>query len=279
MSSVRVRGRRHQALILILLLSMVGTGVGVARWSPLRTSLGLAPAVTSSPQSTPTPVLSKEYIYVGGRLIATEEPGASVGGPAPTNLVATATAETTTAVVRVTLSWTAPAGAVSHYQVERSQSLTGPSVTLAPNPTGTTFLDETVSGETAYLYRVRAVFTSGANSDYSNRDLATTVIFSDDPLARAVTTVKAEHLDQLRRAVNAVRATSGLAAATWTNAAQAGVVIRAVHVEELRTNLDQALSALGIPLAPYTDPSSSLPGLTGVTIKKEHVQELRDRVK
>ncbi len=274
MSSVRVRSRRHQALILILLLSMVGTGVGVARWSPLRTTLGLAPAVTSSPQSTPTPVLSKEYIYVGGRLIATEEPGASVGGPAPTNLVATATAMT-----QVTLSWTAPAGAVSHYQVERSQSLTGPSVTLAPNPTGTTFLDETVSGETAYLYRVRAVFTSQANSDYSNRDLATTIIFSDDPLVRAVTTVKAEHLDQLRRAVNAVRATSGLAAATWTNAAQAGVVIRAVHVEELRTNLDQALSALGIPLAPYTDPSSSLPGLTGVTIKKEHVQELRDRVK
>ena len=40
---------------------------------------------------------------------------------------------------------------------------------------------------------------------------------------------------------------------------------------KLRTNLDQALSALGLPVSSYTDPS-----LSGVTIYRVHIEELRD---
>jgi hypothetical protein len=42
----------------------------------------------------------------------------------------------------------------------------------------------------------------------------------------------------------------------------------------MRSNLDAALTALGITTSAYTDPS-----LTGIAIKKVHVDEVRQRVK
>jgi hypothetical protein len=50
--------------------------------------------------------------------------------------------------------------------------------------------------------------------------------------------------------------------------------IQAVHITELRTNLDAALNALNLNPGPYTDPS-----LTGILIRKVHVDEVRQRVK
>jgi hypothetical protein len=43
----------------------------------------------------------------------------------------------------------------------------------------------------------------------------------------------------------------------------------------LRTKLDEALSALNLPVASYTDPALS----SAVAIKAVHFQELRERVK
>ncbi len=74
--------------------------------------------------------------------------------------------------------------------------------------------------------------------------------------------------------MNAVRATAGLGAATWTDASAQGVAIKAVHLQELRTNVDQALSTLGFATQPYTDPN-----LIGIGVKKTHIEELRQRVK
>jgi hypothetical protein len=79
---------------------------------------------------------------------------------------------------------------------------------------------------------------------------------------------------ELRQAVNAIRAAANLSAATWTDATlNSSVNVRAVHLEELRTNLDQALTALGLPVSSYTDAA-----LSGVLIKKVHLDELRQRV-
>jgi hypothetical protein len=176
---------------------------------------------------------------------------------------------------RVTLNWAASAGTVHHYQIERSQS--GTAFTILPGTTTTTtFTDTTVAANTAYLYRVCAVDAAGNRSLYTNLDLATTVIFADDPLLVAATTVKAQHLTELRQAVNAVRALAGLPAAAWTDLSPAGVVIKAVHLQELRTSLDQALIALTRTTAVYTDPTLT-PSTTQV--KAVHFQELRQRVK
>ncbi len=189
---------------------------------------------------------------------------------APSNLVATATSTT-----QVSLTWTASTGGtVDHYRVERSQSSGAPFIPLQASPAGTNFTDTTATSGVAYLYRVCAVDAAGNLSAYSNTDLATAITFTDDPLTSGVTVIKAQHLMELRQAVNAVRATANLTAAGWTDIAPQGIAIKAVHLQELRTNLDQALSTLGMTTPPYTDPN-----LVGVGVKKIHVEELRQRVK
>jgi uncharacterized protein YkwD len=182
---------------------------------------------------------------------------------APSGVTATATAST-----QVQVTWNAVTGATS-YEVHRRNP--GGSFTLRGTSLTTSFTD-TASANTAYLYRVRAVNAAGSSGD-SASDLATTVLYTNDPLASGIA-VKAIHLAELRTAVSAVRAQAGLSAGTYTDAAATGVVIKAVHITELRSQLDAAMSALGLTTGGWTDAS-----LSGVRIKTTHVQEIRNRVK
>ena len=122
---------------------------------------------------------------------------------------------------------------------------------------------------------MRAVDAQGNYSDFSNTDIATTIVFTDDPLVAGVTIVQAQHVIELRQAVNAMRAAAALTAATWTDSSLTGVEIKAVHISELRSNLDGARSSLSLSTGSYTD--TLTPGST--VIKAVHVSELRDRVK
>ncbi|MGB9178630.1 MAG: Ig-like domain-containing protein [Pyrinomonadaceae bacterium] len=84
---------------------------------------------------------------------------------APFNLTASVASNTS-----VNLTWSAPTGiAVDHYQVERSQSMTGPFTALPGNPQTTGFTDSSVSsGGATYFYRVCAVVVfSGSYTGYS----------------------------------------------------------------------------------------------------------------
>lgn len=188
--------------------------------------------------------------------------------PVPTNVVATATSTT-----QVGITWSASAGATS-YQVERSSG--GSGYVPVGFPTGTSFTDPVSSG-TTYLYQVRAV-GSGGTSGPSNKDLATTILFADDPLTVGVTLIKAQHVTELRQAVNAVRAAASLTPSSWTDPTITPTVtlVRKIHVEELRSSLTAARNALG-----FTDPGFTDPTLTaGVTeAKRVHIDELRARVK
>jgi hypothetical protein len=200
-------------------------------------------------------------------LIATEEPNPMV---APTNLIAD-----TFSNARIDLTWTAAPGA-HHYQVERAPNLGGTFTVLNSNVAGTTYQDTTVTSVNAYLYRVRTADAVGNLSAPSGIDVATAITFTDNPLTVGTTPVRAVHMTELRQAVNAVRAAANLSAATWTDATLTvgTTTIRAVHITELRTNLDAALNALSLYPGPYTDPS-----LTGILIRKVHVDEVRQRVK
>ena len=164
--------------------------------------------------------------------------------------------------------WNAAPGATS-YQIDRQGA--GGAFSQIGTSTTTTFSDTTATADSAYLYRVRSVNGAGVSIS-SAADIATTIIFVDNPLAAGIT-VKAVHLAQRRTAVNAVRLLAGLPAATFTDTATAGTAIRALHVTELREALDPALESLGRATSAYTDQS-----LTGVAIKAVHLQELRDRV-
>jgi hypothetical protein len=257
------------ALIFTLALgAVVGPFSNTLGAKKFRSLFASAPA----PPSPPPPNLSKEYIYAGGRLIATEEPASGSGLPAPANLVANTLSNLTPAQVQI--SWTATPGA-DHYEVERTPNVSTNYTQIAGNVTGTTFTDTTVTSVTAYLYRVRAVATGGSVSPYSNLDVATAISFTDDTLTAGSTTVKAAHANELRQAVNAVRAvTTNLSAASWAETITASATpVRASHILELRTKLDEARSALQMPTCSYTSIA------VGDPIQKVHFEQLRVCVK
>ncbi len=185
----------------------------------------------------------------------------------PTGVTATATSTSNVNVV-----WNASVGATS-YNVYRSSN--GSTYTLAGSSGTTAFNDGGRSANTSYLYRVRAV--NGGESADSDKDLATTVIFTDDPLIVGTTTVQAVHLTQLRTAVNAVRALASLGAGSYTDPTITATVtpIKAVHITDLRTALDAARSNLTLSALSYGE--SIVGGST--TIKASHFTELRNGVK
>jgi hypothetical protein len=190
--------------------------------------------------------------------------GIAAGPPsAPTGLLATASTTT-----KVDLSWTAVAGADS-YQIDRKAA--GGDFVQINTSAGNTYSDMTAAPATSYLYRVRAVNGSGTSGN-SNSDLATTVIFTNHPLASGVT-VKSAHVTELRTAANAVRALAGVAGTVFSDSAAAGTAVKGLHLTELRTAVDGGRSPLSLSTGGYTDDPPA-----GTTIKAVHVQELRGRV-
>lgn len=281
------------AAVLTACLLLMGVALAATRFAPVRRAVGLAPLPEPAAAQAPgDPQLAKEYVYAGGRLVATEESGGqptptpTPAGSPPSNLVALL-GSVSGASASISVSWSPPSsgGQVASYIVERkaaggSFEPVGQPV-LAPD----TLLNDAGAAEgAAYLYRVKAVFAAGGNSDYSNSDLATAVVFTEDPLVgandpqgRPQTPIYARHLTELRRAVSAVHLLAGQGAVnSWTYPDPAGRLIRLEDVSDLRDRLGEALTALGMSAPSYVDPT-----LTRyvTAVKKEHFQQLRDAVK
>ena len=106
----RRRLKASRGAVVALAIALVATGVAVTRLSPLRRS---SPAPAAAP-TQPDLRLSKEYIYAGGRLVATEEPG---GVPStPTELRHVELARQT----EVQLIWRDNSDDEAGFKVERS---------------------------------------------------------------------------------------------------------------------------------------------------------------
>ena len=238
-------------------------------WSPspstrMRSSFFSPPPPVPSPGSP-----SKEYIYAGGRLIATEEPNPPNPLVAPTSVVATGVA-----ITQINLSWSAAPNA-HHYVVERASQMNNFSV-VNNNVSGTTYNDGTAVSGNAYLYRVRSADASGNVSPQSNIDLATTIMFADDPL-QPQTLIRANHIVPLRQAINAVRhLTPTLSDYNWqqSSATLVGAPIKANDIDEMRLALDEAMNILSLQAGGYTPAS-----LAGQLIQTGPITQLRDRVK
>lgn len=181
---------------------------------------------------------------------------------APSGVSAQAIAATT-----VRVSWNAVAGAAEYEVFRRAAG----GAFVSRGRTSATTLDDPAAASTAYLYQVRALTAGGVSGAASASDLATTVLFTDDPISAGATNVKAIHLTQLRAAVNAVRALAGSGAATFT----ASTIIKAVQVTELRGALAAARATLGLSTPSFTDPTLG----AGTSIKAVHFIELRNGVK
>ena len=257
------------AVIILTCATMAGVWRNTAGVRKLR-----AVFLPSSPPPIPSPDHpSKEYIYAGGKLVATEAPVTLV---APQTLLATTV--TSLPAPQITVSWQAAEGA-HHYQVEKTTNVNIAYSSVNSNVTGLTVTDSEVTPVTAYLYRVRAVDANGNVSPYSNVDVATAISFTDDTLQSNSTLVQAVHINELRQAVNAVRAvTLNLGPADWGGGVQQYVTtIQAKHIQDLRDNLDEARNALGLSQCTYTD--NSINALKASYFKKEHVEQIRQCVK
>lgn len=193
--------------------------------------------------------------------------GGAEGLAAPTGLAATATT-----VAEVTLTWNASAGA-DGYEVHR-RAAGEADFALLDTTAAPAYVDAAVLADSAYLYRVRA--TAGAElSAFTSADPAVTIMFLDHPLAVG-TLVKQIHVEQLRTAVDALRAVASLDAGLFTDPDLTGLRIKAVHLTQLRTALNEARTELGLPAIVFADPALN----TGVTkVKAQHVGDLRDGVR
>lgn len=119
--------------------------------------------------------------------------------------------------------------------------------------------------------------TSGSPYSKANAFAYLPTVFTDDTIMVGVTTSKAQHIIELRQTVDAMRAVAGLAPAPWTDGTLTpnSSIIKAIHIQELRTYLDDAATRLGYSTSPYTDASLTI----GDTIKRIHIEELRQRIR
>jgi hypothetical protein len=124
---------------------------------------------------------------------------------------------------------------------------------------------------TSWLFAVTATDVNGNVSPMSAPDLATTVRFTDQIVAKA-TAIKAQHLNELRAAVACVRTFAGLPAFSYTNAIVPGGPFRVTDIRDTRAALAEARAAIGLPPIAFTD-NVLTPGTS--IMRAAHVNELR----
>ena len=144
-------------------------------------------------------------------------------------------------------------------------------------PGDTTSITVTTPAHAAGAVSIDLTPTSGGPFSKANAFAYLQTVFTDNTLTVGQTTAKAQHVIELRQAIDAMRLVAGLAPATWTDSTLTpnSSVIKAIHIQELRTNLDAAATQLGYSTSPYTDPALS----SGFVIKRIHIEELRQRIR
>jgi hypothetical protein len=183
--------------------------------------------------------------------------------PKPQNLVATAQSATS-----VGLTWSGVSD-VSQYKVWRYD---GTQYTSVGTASQASFTDSTAQAGKAYLYCVQTL-VNGGTSLCSNEDLATTVVFTTDPLVAGSTKILATHLGQVRTAANAVRTLAGLSTTSFSGGTS-GSMVKATDITSVRTALDAGMSALGLATGGWTTSS-----LLNTPVRAVQFQEIRNRVK
>jgi hypothetical protein len=190
---------------------------------------------------------------------------AGAAGTPPANMTATASSTTQAAV-----TWTRVATATS-YDVIRTAPGGG---VVTASTAATSYVDPGLTPGTTYVYRVQAFGPGFPVNAISAPDIATTILFADDPLVAGSTLIKGVHLTDLRTAVNAVRAAAGMGTIAFTDPAPSGVIVKASHIQDLRSALDLARSTIGVPALTYSNPATS-----GTPIRAVDLTELRNGVK
>jgi RHS repeat-associated protein len=219
--------------------------------------------------------LERENIYRGRQLLAISEPGTSAPTSPPTELAAA----TYDPNAGIKLAWSA--NGATNFRIERRDPGNGYHYVGVSSTTN--FTDTTAPSGSAYLYKVCAADQNGnCTSHFSNVTLATAYSFADDPIVTTAqdpvnaTPVRAQHILQLREAINALRSLAVIGNANWTGPTPApGGTIYATDVTQMRDRLNEALVALGIDNGSYSEALAGAPN--GTLIRGIHITELRQR--
>jgi len=182
--------------------------------------------------------------------------------PAPTNLVATINWTTN----RIDVTWNAVPGAAK-YTLYRSVYGLG-YATLVETAVNS-YQDGDYYGNTTYLYKVSATDAANTEGPMSTLDLATTVVFDDDPAQAGVTQMKAVQIEQARLAVNAMLV-AGSASEFFPNESLAGTAITPAYIQQLRTQLNNARLGIGLPPITFTNPATA-----GTLVRAQDLDEIR----
>ena len=148
------------------------------------------------------------------------------------------------------------------------------SYTNGPGDTST--ITVTTPAHSVGAVQIDVTPSSGSAYSRTNAFAYLPTVFTDDSIVVGQTTAKAQHVIELRQAVEALRAVEALGVVPWADAALApGNTIKAIHILDLRRFLDDAATRLGYSTSSYTDS-----GLTsGFVIKRIHIEELRQRIR
>jgi len=242
---------------------------------PLVTPIGTdSPSVTVSPSTR-----SSYWVSVRNDCCETDSNVATVfpRPGVPQNVTATPAVSGTS----VTIAWT-PADNEAEFFDVYEQSTSAAGFVNIGGSSGTSYV-RIAPQDSARVYQVRA--TAGystprvAASNFSNRDLAVTVPFTDVPIDTE-TAVKATHITEMRRAANALCDHLGFAriysASDTLYTSLVDQNIEAQHWSSLQTQINgmRTNSAIGVGTFSF----SEVP-VVGMPIRKLHIDELRNSVK
>jgi YD repeat-containing protein len=268
-------------------LQVSATGAGLSyqwyRGASGDVSNPLAGSTQASCTVTPT-VTTSCWVRVSGScgIVSSSTATIVVASPLPGATGLSATTQANTSVVRI--EWTAVANA-SSYRVSRRTTLNGSPAWLSP-VSGQTFTTDTLSpnvNPTAYVYVVYAIDQYGnESSNPSNADYAVvaTSLFTDEPLHAPTdpgggTSIAGRHVQELRKAIDAVRVSAGLNQIWATTPAPTGAVLAADYTS-LKAPLDAARAKFSI--GPFNWSGVPAPAASGL-IWRAHVQQVRDALR
>ncbi len=132
--------------------------------------------------------------------------------------------------------------------------LTFPTVLIASTPNdGTQLVDVPNAPTTQARIKVQGagnIFFDVSNTNFTiTASSAPPLVFTDDPLMAGSTLVKAVHVNELRTAIDTLRARFSLAAFAWTDSplTVGAITVKAVHISEMRAALIAAYNRSGRP--------------------------------
>ena len=234
---------------------------------------------TNASFTTPALTVSKNYwvrVSSSGCGTADSRTATVTVLAAPASVQATTESDTT----KVMIVWSAVSNAGS-YVVQVAPNINGPfsDVGLATTSLSAEHNAGSSASPVAYVYRVVSLDAQGRRSPaLSPMDFAVTAttLFSDEPILKAATPIRAIHIVELRNAIDKVRIAAGKTP-LWQGAAPPSGTVTSDPITSLLAGFNDARAAFSLPGFVWSAGTPS--PQSGGAIRSEHIQEVRNALR